>query len=70
MKITNLDILKNLKRISRKELAEMLGISLRTVYNYEAKGILKARKTPTNRAFFLESDIEQYIENRLKKEMI
>lgn len=42
-----------------KEMAERLGVTVRTLQIWDKKGILKAHRTPTNRRYYTE---EQYLE--------
>ncbi|SEM57778.1 Resolvase, N terminal domain, partial [Ligilactobacillus sp. WC1T17] len=42
-----------------KEMAERLGVTVRTLQIWDKKGILKAYRTPTNRRYYTE---EQYLE--------
>lgn len=45
--------------IKPKEMAERLGITVRTLQKWDRQGILKAQRTPTNRRYYTE---EQYLE--------
>lgn len=45
--------------IKPKEMAERLGVTVRTLQIWDKKGILKAYRTPTNRRYYTE---EQYLE--------
>ena len=42
-----------------KEMAERLGVTVRTLQIWDKKGTLKAHRTPTNRRYYTE---EQYLE--------
>ena len=42
-----------------KEMAERLGVTVKTLQIWDTKGILKAHRSPTNRRYYTE---EQYLE--------
>lgn len=42
-----------------KEFAEMIGVSVRTLIRWDASGVFKAYRTPTNQKYYTQ---EQYIE--------
>ena len=48
-----------MKMMKPKEMAERLGVTVRTLQIWDKKGILKAYRTPTNRRYYTE---EQYLE--------
>ena len=60
-----IDLYKNVRKLKTPEVCEILGISYKTLYRYDKAGILKARRTPTNRRFYLESDIEEFINSSM-----
>ena len=43
-----------------KDVADRLGITTRTLQTWDRKGILKAKRSPTNRRFYTEDQINQY----------
>lgn len=47
--------------IKPKEMAERLGVTVRTLQKWDNKGILKAYRTPTNRRYYTEEQYLQYI---------
>ncbi len=44
-----------------KDVADRLGITTRTLQTWDRKGILKAKRSPTNRRFYTEDQINQYL---------
>lgn len=53
-----------LKRLSPKEVAERLGVSVVTLRRWDKKGILKAHRTLTNRYYYTEEQIAQLDEDK------
>lgn len=47
--------------IKPKEMAERLGVTVKTLQKWDNKGILKAYRTPTNRRYYTEEQYLQYI---------
>lgn len=45
------------------EFAELLGVSIKTLQRWDNIGVLKARRTPTNRRCYTHDDYEEYIAN-------
>lgn len=41
-----------------KDVADRLGITTRTLQTWDRKGILKAKRSPTNRRFYTEDQIK------------
>lgn len=61
-----LDLLyRNVKIYRPKEVVEILGICFKTLCGYDKQGILKARRTTTNRRYYLQSDIEDFIKRSI-----
>lgn len=54
-----------------KDMAERLGVTVRTLQRWDNEGILKAQRTPTNRRYYTEEQYLDYIgqhkENKRKK---
>lgn len=50
-----------MKFYSTKEFAEMIGVSSRTLRRWDKNGLLKAKRTPTNRLVYSQNDYENYI---------
>jgi predicted site-specific integrase-resolvase len=48
------------KRLSYAEFAKLIGYSRATVFRWEKKGIIKARRLPGTKPFFLEEDVSAF----------
>lgn len=46
-----------------KEMAERLGVTVRTLLEWDRKGIFPAHRTPTNKRYYTEQDYLKYINN-------
>lgn len=44
-----------------KEAAEFLGFKIKTLQKWDREGRLKSRRTRTNRRFYLESDLLEFL---------
>ena len=44
-----------------KDMAERLGVTVRTLQRWDNEGILKAQRTPTNRRYYTEEQYFDYI---------
>ncbi|MBS5331726.1 MAG: helix-turn-helix domain-containing protein [Subdoligranulum variabile] len=42
------------------EFASRIGVCLKTVQTWDNRGIFPARRTPTNRRYYTEEDVENY----------
>lgn len=51
-----------------KEVAEVLGVSVSTIQKWDENGVFPARRTPTNRRYYLKSDCDQ-LKNHFQSEM-
>ncbi len=49
--------------IKPKEMAERLGITVRTLQEWDRKGILISHRTPTNRRYYTEDQYQDYLGN-------
>lgn len=58
-----IDMYKNVRKMKPKEVAQILGVSERTLYRWDKVGVLKTRRTQTHRRYYLESDVQDYIKN-------
>ena len=47
-----------------KEMADRLGVTVRTLQIWDVKGILKANRTPTNRRYYTEEQYLNYVNNK------
>lgn len=50
-----------MKLYTARELANMLKVHIRTIHNWDNSGILKAYRTPTNRRYYTESQITDFL---------
>lgn len=57
----NIDLIRNIKKYKPSEVCEMLDICYKTLYRYDKSGLFKARRTITNRRYYLLEDIEDFI---------
>ncbi len=48
-----------------KDMANKLGITVRTLQEWDRKNIFKAHRTPTNRRYYMESDYLKYINGQI-----
>lgn len=46
---------------SPKQFAEKIGKSVKTLQRWDNEGIFKARRTPTNRRYYTEADLQLYL---------
>ena len=46
---------------SPKQFAEKIGKSVKTLQRWDNDGIFKARRTPTNRRYYTEDDLQLYL---------
>lgn len=49
-----------------KEFAELLGVCVLTLQNWDNSGKLKAKRTPTNRRFYTQEDYDNFMTSSLK----
>lgn len=45
-------------------MAERLGVTTRTLRNWDVEGVLKAKRTPTNRRYYTEEQYQQYVDSQ------
>lgn len=50
------------------EFANRIGVCLKTVQSWDNRGILPARRTPTNRRYYTEEDVENYFKGGAENE--
>lgn len=55
--------MKNILKVG--EVAKMLGVTVRTIQRWDTEGILKARRTITNRRYYLLEDIQKLLDEEL-----
>lgn len=46
-----------------KEFAEIVGVSVRTLQRWDVKDKFKARRNPSDRRYYTESDLTNYFSN-------
>ena len=46
------------------EFAELIGVHIKTLQRWDNDGILVAHRTPSNRRFYTESQLKEYLESR------
>ena len=49
-----------MKNYSVGEFSKLIGVSIKTLQNWDRDGILVANRTPTNRRFYTEEQLNQY----------
>ena len=49
----------NITNYKQKDFAELLGVSVKTLQRWDREGILKAKRTPTNRRYYT---YDQYLQ--------
>lgn len=49
--------------ISQSDMAKLLGITTRTLRIWDKDKLFVARRTPSNRPFYLEKDYDQFLED-------
>ena len=49
-----------MKNYSVGEFSKLIGVSIKTLQNWDRDGILVANRTPTNRRFYTEEQLSQY----------
>ena len=49
-----------MKNYSVGEFSKLIGVSIKTLQNWDRDGILIANRTPTNRRFYTEEQLNQY----------
>ena len=62
---------KNMKHITNykpKEFAELLNVSVKTLQRWDRDKVLIAKRTPTNRRFYTEEQLQQYLKKSDKND--
>lgn len=44
--------------------AKILGVSIKTLQNWDNKGLLVAKRTPTNRRYYTRKQLEKFLNER------
>lgn len=50
-----------------KEMAKYIGVSVRTLQNWDRSGVLVAHRTPKNRRFYTQDQLEAYLSQQPQK---
>lgn len=50
------------------EFAKLLGVSLSTLRKWDREGILKAKRTPTDRRFYTEEQYKEFLKGKKEGE--
>lgn len=58
----NIELIKNIKKYKPAEVCDLLDVCYKTLYRWDKTGVLVARRTDTNRRFYLYTDIEDFID--------
>ena len=53
--------MKHITNYKPKEFAELLNVSVKTLQRWDMEGILKAKRTPTDRRFYTEEQLQEYL---------
>ena len=53
--------MKHITNYKPKEFAELLNVSVKTLQRWDRDKVLIAKRTPTNRRFYTEEQLEQYL---------
>lgn len=58
----NIELIKNIKKYKPSEVCDLLDICYKTLYRWDKTGVLVARRTDTNRRFYLYTDLKDFID--------
>lgn len=61
------DIPRELEALNQKEMAELIGVSVRTLIRWDKNRILIARRNPSGKPFYIMQDYIDYIEQGRKR---
>ena len=53
--------MKHITNYKPKEFAELLNVSVKTLQIWDREGILTAKRTPTDRRFYTEEQLQEYL---------
>ena len=59
--------MKRITNYKPKEFAELLSVSVKTLQRWDRDKVLIAKRTPTDRRFYTEGQLEQYFKKSDKK---
>ena len=52
---------KHITNYKPKDFAELLNVSVKTLQRWDREGILTAKRTPTDRRFYTEEQLQEYL---------
>lgn len=53
--------------INQKDMAKLIGVSVKTLNNWDRDKTFVARRTPNNRPFYTVADYQRYFDEALKR---
>ena len=53
--------MKHITNYKPKDFAELLNVSVKTLQRWDRDGILTAKRTPTDRRFYTQEQLEEYL---------
>ena len=53
--------MKHITNYKPKDFAELLNVSVKTLQRWDREGILIAKRTPTDRRFYTEEQLQEYL---------
>ena len=53
--------MKHITNYKPKEFAELLNVSVKTLQRWDREGILTAKRMPTDRRFYTEEQLQEYL---------
>ena len=53
--------MKHITNYKPKEFVELLNVSVKTLQRWDREGILTAKRTPTDRRFYTEEQLQEYL---------
>ena len=59
--------MKHITNYKPKDFAELLNVSVKTLQRWDRDGILTAKRTPTDRRFYTQEQLDEFIKNSEKK---
>ena len=60
--------MKHITNYKPKEFAELLNVSVKTLQRWDRDKILIAKRTPTNRRFYTEEQLQEYLKKSDKND--
>ena len=59
--------MKHITNYKPKDFAELLNVSVKTLQRWDRDGILTAKRTPTDRRFYTQEQLDEFIKKSEKK---